>query len=98
MEATRARPVPFCFHSFLPEPETSLRFLVACVPWRMRGAVMLHRFPEQGLVHLAAEDLIGQLQGSDFVSAEIDNVNVCHRFLFVRTGLDLLCALSPTPT
>ena len=31
-EPTRARPVPFCFQSFLPAPETSLRFLVAAVP------------------------------------------------------------------
>src|SRR5690348_8074708 len=29
MEPTRARPVPFCRHSFFPDPETSLRFLVA---------------------------------------------------------------------
>src|SRR5204863_9799248 len=34
MEPTRARPVPFCFHSFLPAPETSFLFLVACVPAR----------------------------------------------------------------
>src|SRR5271169_1262003 len=34
MEPTRARPVPFCFQSFLPAPLTSLRFLVACVPAR----------------------------------------------------------------
>ena len=30
----RARPVPFCFHGFLPPPETSLRPLVSCVPAR----------------------------------------------------------------
>ena len=28
MEPMRARPVPFCFHSFLPEPATSWRVLV----------------------------------------------------------------------
>src|SRR5258707_279019 len=33
-EPIRARPVPFCFHSFLPEPETRQRFFVACVPAR----------------------------------------------------------------
>src|SRR5690349_15748097 len=30
----RARPVPFCFHSFLPDPATSARTLVLCVPAR----------------------------------------------------------------
>src|SRR5947209_14186519 len=30
----RARPVPFCFQSFLPEPETSQRAFVLCVPAR----------------------------------------------------------------
>src|SRR6058998_3198634 len=30
----RARPVPFCFHGFLPPPETSLRPFVSCVPAR----------------------------------------------------------------
>src|SRR5205085_12665430 len=32
--AMRARPVPFCFQSFLPEPRTSPRVLVALVPAR----------------------------------------------------------------
>src|SRR5215510_7191964 len=31
---TRARPVPFCFQSFLPLPETLPRVLVCTVPWR----------------------------------------------------------------
>src|SRR5882672_10393068 len=34
MEPWRARPVPFCFHGFLPPPETSLRPLVSWVPAR----------------------------------------------------------------
>src|SRR4051794_4575015 len=34
MEPIRARPVPFCFHSFLPEPATSQRRLVFAVPER----------------------------------------------------------------
>ena len=34
IDATRARPVPFCFQSFLPEPATSPRTLVLCVPER----------------------------------------------------------------
>src|SRR6185503_12788686 len=33
-DAIRARPVPFCFHSFLPAPETSPRVFVAEVPCR----------------------------------------------------------------
>src|SRR5438270_10088371 len=35
MEPIRARPVPFCFHNFLPEPETSWRVFVAAVPDRL---------------------------------------------------------------
>src|SRR5712664_3425700 len=31
---TRARPVPFCRHGFLPEPLTADRFFVWCVPRR----------------------------------------------------------------
>src|SRR5215212_9932163 len=34
MLAMRARPVPFCFQSFLPDPETSPRVFVPTVPWR----------------------------------------------------------------
>ena len=34
IEPTRARPVPFCRHGFLPLPLTSARFFVACVPRR----------------------------------------------------------------
>src|SRR5437867_4704142 len=34
MSPTRARPVPFCRHGFLPLPLTSARFFVACVPRR----------------------------------------------------------------
>src|SRR5438128_2272996 len=34
IEPWRARPVPFCFHGFLPPPETSLRPFVSCVPAR----------------------------------------------------------------
>ena len=41
----RARPVPFCFHSFLPEPETSCRVLVDALPPRGRpaNAAPLHK-------------------------------------------------------
>src|SRR5437867_10726827 len=34
MEPTRARPVPFCRHGFLPLPLTFARFFVLCVPRR----------------------------------------------------------------
>jgi hypothetical protein len=34
MSPVRARPVPFWRQSFLPEPETSARVLVLCVPAR----------------------------------------------------------------
>src|SRR6516164_5166392 len=34
MLPTRARPVPFCRHGFLPPPLTSPRLLVECVPRR----------------------------------------------------------------
>ena len=34
IDAIRARPVPFCFQSLRPEPETFPRVFVAEVPWR----------------------------------------------------------------
>src|SRR5579872_4298712 len=45
-EPIRARPVPFCFQSFLPDPATSDRTLVLCVPrcfpaWRCRSCFKL---------------------------------------------------------
>ncbi len=64
MEPTRARPVPFCFHSFLPAPETSLRFLVAAVPcrWRRGSASPL---PTTAPVHLlGTKDFVRPAQAS----------------------------------
>jgi hypothetical protein len=77
----RARPVPFCFHSFLPEPETSHRPLVLCVPARSEGAVMFHRFPEQVFVD-RAENFVGEIQCPDLLAAQIVYVDSCH-MLFV---------------
>ena len=34
IDPIRARPVPFCFHNFLPEPATSPRTFVLTVPAR----------------------------------------------------------------
>ncbi len=34
MLETRARPVPFCLHNFLPDPDTSPLVFVATVPLR----------------------------------------------------------------
>ena len=46
---------------------------------------MLDCFPQQRLVQLAhAEHFFCQLQGADFLSAEIVYVHVCHRFSFLR--------------
>jgi len=59
----RARPVPFCFQSFLPEPDTS--FGSCRVRARPLGrAVVLHRFPQQVFVH-RTENLVGQVQRTD---------------------------------
>ena len=57
----RARPVPFWRQSFLPEPETSERVLVLCVPARSAGEVGLHRLVDQMLLVRIGEDLVGQL-------------------------------------
>ena len=48
-DPTRARPVPFRFHSFLPEPDTSLRFLRRVRSLAQRRAIMLYRLPKQAL-------------------------------------------------
>ena len=63
----RARPVPFCFHSFLPEPATSPRTLVLCRARALPGLIMPHRFVEQVLVDLGAENLVGQLHLADLL-------------------------------
>src|SRR5208283_5290322 len=41
------------------------------------GAVVLHRLPKQVFVD-RAENLIGEIEGSDFLPAQIVNVNRCH--------------------
>ncbi len=69
--------MPFCFQSFLPAPETSFLFLVACVPARLGGAIMFYRLPQQVLVH-RAKNLVSQFQAANFGSAQIVNVNACH--------------------
>jgi len=53
MEPTRARPVPFCFHSFLPDPATSCRVLVDAVPRRVRecDTFPMREFADARLTH-----------------------------------------------
>ena len=80
IDPIRARPVPFCFQSFLPEPETSQRRLGLVRSGALPGAVMLHRFPEQIFVD-RAEDLIGEIDRPDLLAAQIVNINRCHIFL-----------------
>ena len=73
----RARPVPFCFHSFLPEPDTCQLVLGRVRSGALPGAVVLHRFPEQVFVH-RAENLIGEIERADLLAAQIVNINRCH--------------------
>src|SRR5215471_13569132 len=49
----------------------------------LRGAVVLHRLPEQIFIH-RAEDLIGEIECPDFLAAQILNINRCHIFLMSR--------------
>jgi hypothetical protein len=47
---------------------------------------VLDRLPEERVVDLACEDLIGEFELSDFGSTEIYYIDVCHRSsLFVPT-------------
>ena len=74
MEPTRARPVPFCFQSFLPEPETSHLSLVLAVPWPALGQEVADGFPDQVLVDvLELEDLGEQVDGAHLLVLEIDD-------------------------
>src|SRR4029450_10757399 len=52
--ASRARAVPFCPQGFLPEPETSARFLVMCVPRRAPARCCLTASYTRWLAGLAA--------------------------------------------
>src|SRR2546423_12531636 len=45
------------------------------------GAVMLDRFPDQIFIH-RAEDFIGEIEGPDFLTAQIVYVDSCHCFCF----------------
>ena len=75
-EPTRARPVPFCFHNFLPEPETSFLILGGGGTLAHCSAIVFHRFPEQCLVYLARrEHFIRQLERANRLSTEIDYIN-----------------------
>src|ERR1700675_33983 len=49
MEPWRARPVPFCFHGFLPPPETSLRPLVSWVPARRAASAFTTAWCSSGI-------------------------------------------------
>jgi len=44
----------------------------------LRGAVMLHRLPQQIFIH-AAENLFSQLQRANLLAVQIEYVNLCHR-------------------
>jgi hypothetical protein len=41
---------------------------------------MLYRLPEERVVDLTGEDLVGEFELTDFGSAEIYYVDVCHLF------------------
>ena len=76
IEPVRARPVPFCFQSFLPEPATSCRVF---------GLLMPHRLVQQRLVDFGAKHLVGKLQLADFLIIQIHNVHGWHGvYLFAR--------------
>ena len=88
----RARPVPFCFHSFLPAPLTRPRVLGGVGPGPLRGAVVLHRFPQQVFVD-CAEHLIGQLQRAHFLAAQIHYINRRHNLSSVQLATLPLASL-----
>jgi hypothetical protein len=49
-----------------------------------RSAIVLHCFPEQGLVDLfRREDFVRQLQRAYCFSTEIDYINVCHIYFLL---------------
>src|SRR6266702_2728998 len=59
------------------------------------GAVMLDRLPQEAVIDLAGEHFVEEFELPDFLSAEIDYVDVCHRSsLFVpaidAAGLDFV--------
>src|SRR5580698_8871227 len=77
-------------------PASLSRMRAAVLP----GAVVLHRLPDQIFIH-RTENLIGKIESSDLLTAQIMYVNSCHVFAFLITdpwplitGLRLLrCSL-----
>ena len=69
MDPTRARPVPFCFQSFLPAPETWLAVLGGGSSLTKGGAVVLHRLPEQSIIDLSRENVVGEFELTNLLSA-----------------------------
>src|ERR1700733_6029317 len=86
MDPTRARPVPFCFQSFLPRSGDLIAALGRGGSLTQSGAIVLDRLPKQRVVDLARKDFVGEFEFSNFLSSEIDYIDVCHRSsLFVLT-------------
>ncbi len=88
IDPTRARPVPFCFQSFLPEPLTSLLSLVLCVPARCARQIIPHRFVQQVRVHPRAKYVVGQFHLADVLPSRFftstTGIVVSRRFLKLR--------------
>ncbi len=80
--------MPFCFHSFLPEPATSPRTLVLCVPARMPAWILPHRFVQQRFVDFGAEHFVGQFYLADLLIIQIHYIDCRHgSYLFdLRTS------------
>ena len=74
-EPIRARPVPFCFHSFLPEPGNFVAGLGLVSAGALAGQIMANRLVQQVFVDFGAKDRVGQFHFADFRIIQIDNIN-----------------------
>ena len=52
------------------------------------SAIVLDRLPEQCIVDLACEDLVGEFELADLLPAEIDYIDVCHRSSLFAPAID----------
>ena len=90
---TRARPVPFWRHGFLPLPLTADRFLVCVRAAALGGVLLHHRFPDHPGLDASTEHLFVQLDRADLFVLAVDDVNF-HGYQLSAVSFQL-ASLSP---
>ena len=78
IDPTRARPVPFCRQSLRPEPDTSPRPLVLCVPARWLAKYQRTLSCSRCRIDARRKDLVNQFHLAYGVAFKISDVHDGH--------------------